>query len=86
MACLAAGIAHEPYDAGPSRFPGCAWVYIGGMVFSAAGTAHEPCAAGTAHEPCAAGIAHEPRPGMPETLNPNLARSPPAYGTVLWGD
>ena len=95
MACLAAGIAHEPYDAGPSRFPGCAWVYIGGMVFSAAGTAHKPCAAGIAHEPCPSGIAHdpcpagkahEPRPGMPETLNPNLARSPPAYGTVLWGD
>ena len=43
---VAAGIAHEPYAAGPSRFPGCAWGYLGGMVFSAAGIAHEPCTAG----------------------------------------
>ena len=83
---------------GALRFPGCAWVYLVGMACPAAGIAHEPYAAGTARfSGCAwgylggmvfsaAGIAHEPRPGMPETINPNLARSPPAYGTVLWGD
>ena len=98
MVYSAAGIAHEPYAAGPSRFPGCAWGYLGGMVFSNAGIAHEPYAAGPSRFPgyawgylggmvfSAAGTAHEPRAGLPETITPCQARSPPAYGTVLWGD